>query len=345
MTSSPKTDQPKQTLVKQRIDQHIEEHFWKEHLLLQGSAGPEHTLAMVRKRPHHLKTRGAVLLVHGFGQNRYSWHLPSRSFVNYLAHAGYDVFNLDLRGHGRSQGKSPRSFQEYAHDLSIAVEAVCEIAREEKIFVVGHSLGGGATYAAAPQLTHRLRGIVSVAGVFSYGKGLPVIQGLAQLSRWVLPHFQHAPFDLQWIARPLQKGLPLLEPLIQSARLAPWAKGSFSQEVLREYLALSFDKTSVALLAEIFSWLKAGHFQGDKAAEERFFSVDLPLLVLAGSRDRLNHSDGVRPAFEGSKSKDKTFLELSPKTCGRHFGHVDLILGTHAPSHVWPVVRGWLDRR
>jgi len=43
------------------------------------------------------KTLGALLLIHGFAQNRHGWNLKGRSFVNYLAEAGYDVFYLDLR--------------------------------------------------------------------------------------------------------------------------------------------------------------------------------------------------------------------------------------------------------
>ena len=36
-------------------------------------------------------TRAPVLLVHGFGQNRYAWHLPARSFANHLASVGWHV--------------------------------------------------------------------------------------------------------------------------------------------------------------------------------------------------------------------------------------------------------------
>ena len=47
---------------------------------------------------HITKTRGALLLVHGFAQNRFAWHTKGRSLVNYLAESGYDVFYVDLRG-------------------------------------------------------------------------------------------------------------------------------------------------------------------------------------------------------------------------------------------------------
>ena len=57
-------------------------------------------LPMSRKRAcrHQSKTLGALLLIHGFAQNRFTWDLKGRSLVNYLAEAGYDVFYMDLRG-------------------------------------------------------------------------------------------------------------------------------------------------------------------------------------------------------------------------------------------------------
>ena len=73
----------------------------------------------MRKHREDLAQHSAVLLVHGFAQNRYSWHLSSRSLVNYLADAGIDVYNLELTGHGRSRefGTAPaNSFDEYVND-------------------------------------------------------------------------------------------------------------------------------------------------------------------------------------------------------------------------------------
>ena len=63
-----------------------------------------------------------ILLVHGFGQNRYAWHLPARSFANHLATAGFDVYNLDLRGHGRSRhfgAARCRGIEDYAASATI----------------------------------------------------------------------------------------------------------------------------------------------------------------------------------------------------------------------------------
>ena len=115
-------------VVEQSIDRRAGRtgRFVKEIVLVRG----EVPLSLVRKRSAApgRDIKATVLLVHGYGQNRYAWHLPSRSFVNHLADAGFDVFNLDLRGQGRSRkfsGKRPESLAEYIEeDLPRAFEEV-----------------------------------------------------------------------------------------------------------------------------------------------------------------------------------------------------------------------------
>src|SRR5258708_4260401 len=139
---------------------------------------------MVRKRLADGEgTRAPVLLVHGFGQNRYAWHLPARSFANYLACAGYDVFNLDLRGHGRSRhfgARSPHSVDEYvSEDLPIAIDEVLSHTGKRPLFLVGHSLGGLVSYAAAPRLQGAVAGVVSPGSPYHFTRGSFSLQAIS----------------------------------------------------------------------------------------------------------------------------------------------------------------------
>jgi len=86
--------------VEQSIDGDERGRFIKDVIASRDGA---HPIAMVRKRSASRKTQGAIVLVHGFGQNHYTWHISRRSLVNYLANDGWDVFNVDLRGKGRSR--------------------------------------------------------------------------------------------------------------------------------------------------------------------------------------------------------------------------------------------------
>ena len=66
--------------------------------------------------------------------------------------------------------------------------------------------------------------------------------------------------------------------------------------------------------------------------------MDFPLLVIAGANDDLAPPASVRPGFERSGSRDKTYQSLP-------LGHIDLLVGTDAPLMTWPLVRKWLGAR
>src|SRR5512146_1796400 len=115
-------------VVEQAVDVDERGQFVKELILARGNmpialvrkraVDREKAAATGRKAPDELaqKTVAPVLLIHGYGQNRYAFHLPSRSLVNHLARAGFDVFNVDLRGRGRSRhfgARRPRSIGEF----------------------------------------------------------------------------------------------------------------------------------------------------------------------------------------------------------------------------------------
>src|SRR5262245_26903572 len=86
-------------LVDQRVDGRRRATLSKDVVMTAGTP-----LGMVRKRRvGNEPTKGAVILIHGFAQNRYTWHTSHRSFSAYLADEGFDVFVAELRGHGRSR--------------------------------------------------------------------------------------------------------------------------------------------------------------------------------------------------------------------------------------------------
>jgi polyhydroxyalkanoate synthase len=191
-------------------------------------------LAMVRKRAADAaggvaETRAPVLLVHGFGQNRYAWHLPARSFANHLAAAGFDVFNLDLRGHGRSRHfGSVRSHgvEDYVReDLPAAVAEVQALSGKRPVWVVGHSLGGLVGYASAPQLDGAVAGIVSIGSPYHFTRGSLTLGALTYLFRGLaLAPVRNAPLPLATVAltirfmRRFAESPPLSAPPARVAR-------------------------------------------------------------------------------------------------------------------------------
>lgn len=315
--------------------------------------GPQ-PLAMVRKRLadgalDSGRTRGALLLTHGFGQNRYAWHLSNRSFVNYLAAQGYDVFNLDLRGHGRSRAFGSRPahcVDDYIReDLPAAMDEVRAQSGHDRVFAVGHSLGGLIACAVAARSPEAFAGIVTVGTPYRFGQGSASIAFLMRLA------------DLASSAGILRAG-PTRFPIravgafmqfyrfAWDARALPipiraWHPGSFEPAALREYLQRSFDSATVGTLVQMSRLAMRGEFvslDGRENYSAAIESMDVPLLVVAGAHDMLAPPASVRPLYDRSRARDRSYRVFP-------LGHADLLLGRHAPGTVWRTIDEWIGGR
>jgi len=330
--------------LEQTIDRHEKATFVKE-LIVTGGRIP---LAMVRKRlaKNGGGTRAPVLLIHGFGQNRYTWHLPARSVANHLACQGYDVFNLDLRGHGRSRhfgARAPRTVDDYIdEDLPIAVEEVLQHTGKRPTFLVGHSLGGLVSYAAAPSLAGAVAGIVSIGSPYHFCRGSFSLQAIAvffeALRRAGVPQVG-LPLPLYPIGAFMRTIRRVADSPFYPVPLRGWHAGALEPHVLEQHLRLAFDRAGVVELRNMFEWAAQKRFGGEtRDYVERFQALDLPLLVVAGSNDDLAPPASVRPAFEKSRARDKTYRCVP-------LGHIDLLVGRDAPLTTWPLVTSWMDKR
>jgi pimeloyl-ACP methyl ester carboxylesterase len=332
--------------VEQVVDGELRGTFLKEVVL---TPGPE-PLGMVRKRlAERDETRGSVLLVHGFGQNRYTWHASKRSFSCFLAAHGWDVFNLELRGHGRSRrfgSRRPSLLDEYIEeDLPAFAREAARLSGHERTFLVGHSMGGLISYAAAATgLRDVARGVVSIGSPYRFGLGsrtLTLFGSLLTTAAFTGIFDRNPAVPLRVLGRHLVRRRALWDSRAWPAPIRPWLPGSIEPDVLEEYLRRAFDWSNIAIVLDI---LRAGRDGKLTSRDGRtdygtaFEHLDRPLLVIAGTPDTLAPPESVRPAYELSRSSDKTFRAFP-------LGHIDLIVGKHAPLTVWPLIQTWLARR
>jgi pimeloyl-ACP methyl ester carboxylesterase len=314
-------------------------------------------LCMTRTRGVDATCRGAALLLHGFAQNRHAWDLPRRSFVVHLAERGFDVFNLELRGHGRSRryGTLPaRGFEEYVErDLPAAIARLVALGHE-RFFLVGHSLGGAVAYATAPAQAARVRGVVTFSGVFRWGGGTRAIAALSRL----LSRADAVQRRLGWKRGPsvrLDVAGHFLARRLRGGRSADlrialqgWVPGSIEDEVLEQWLSRSLDRASSSVLTMMGRWGATDRFCDSHGAdyEERWARCGLPVLVVAADRDRLAHPlRDVKPAYDVSTSADRQYQCFGVRNGDPPTGHVDLVVGRHAPKRVWPFVSDWMEAR
>jgi pimeloyl-ACP methyl ester carboxylesterase len=103
-----------------------------------------------------------VVLAHGFSKDtgQDDWN----AFAEYLAGLGYGILTFDFRGFCDRDGCSERPMQlaENWRDAAAAVEYM-RSRGSERIFLIGASMGGIATFRAADEAELDLAGIVSLA--------------------------------------------------------------------------------------------------------------------------------------------------------------------------------------
>lgn len=336
------------SLVRQVIDRERTADLAMEIRAAPLEAG---ALALVRKRPPVGPTRGSVLLIHGYAQNGFAWHLSRRSFSAYLAHAGYDVWTADLRGAGRSRAlgaPEPRHVEDFvAEDVPRALETIRATTGDERTFLVGHSLGAAIACAVAGRLPERVRGVVTLAGLYFFGRRNRFIRALgaaATTLRSVLP--VHLPDDFHVPTEQIGRLLALSRAawdsrLASYMPLRAWAPGSVEPEVIVESIRRSFEPATLGVTLGLAAMALGGTFCGRDGAcfLAPFEEKKVPLFVGCGSADALIAVADARGAYDRSRSDDRTLA------CFEGVGHIDIIMGREAPRVVWPAVLRWLDGR
>lgn len=336
-------------LSKERVAQRITpgriRWFSKEILRIEG---PE-PVAVVRKRRADGYTVAPVILVHGFGQNHYAWHLPERSLVNYLADAGFDVFNVDLRGHGRSAelgSERSRGVDDYIRgDLPAVLDHVLAVSGFPKAFLIGHSLGGICVAAAAARAPHSVAGVITMGpphalgrGHFVLGNALKIANGAVGWTGLFKESQLRLPVDL--IGRTVHAVRHAWDSELAPIPVRAWKPGSFAGDELKNYLR-SFDGASFGTVDELFKLAATGELCSRIDGQNYTRLVEdstLPLLAISGASDMLANPASVKPLFERSRAQDKSYVKVDA-------GHADLLVGRKAPEQVWPVLGEWLGRR
>ncbi len=360
------------TIVEQIVDRDERERFLKELVVVRASSDESSEgvpLAMIRKRLLTLtdgrladtrapdgsgegapdRTLAPVVLIHGYGQNRYAWHLPSRSLFNYLARSGYDVFNLELRGHGRSRhlgAHPPRNVADFVReDLPAAIEEVQRLSGGRPVYLVGHSLGGLISYAAAGMLKSKIAGVVTLGSPYQFTRGSWALSTLSTVMLALDRRVDLGQGGLE--LKPLSEAVRLMRGFIESPifplPIRGFAPKSLEPNVLGQHMALAMDMGSVAVLRTMFMSAaearRGGHCLGELTGfAQEFEELDVPLLVIAGTKDDLAPPASVEPAYLRSRSTDKTYRAF-PR------GHIDLLVGKASPQTVWPLIQSWLHTR
>ncbi len=295
-----------------------------------------------------------MILCPGYGCSGVFLDFDDRhSLARYLARRGMDAWVLDLRGRGESRPvarpenqRSHWTFDDLVrYDVPAAIETVRSRTGRSQVAWIGHSLGGLAVYAFVGTTPIGREAVAAVVTLAS-----PV---LFPASAWRL--FRRLGITL--LSLPLPGTVPQREVvsfLWKAFELTGLIRVGMNPSNLDPHLAgralrRSLHNVSLAKLRQLATWSSEQVFcSADRAVDYRegLRRFEVPILVAAGSDDHLAGLENVHLAMEEIASTDKTFVEFGEAQGHRaNYGHVDLILGRHAPEEVFSRIATWLEQR
>jgi alpha-beta hydrolase superfamily lysophospholipase len=83
-------------------------------------------------------SKGLIFYLHGNGGSLMSWGEVASTYTN----LGFDIFMLDYRGYGKSEG-TINNEEQLSKDVQIVYDELKKSYAEDKIIVLGYSLGTG----------------------------------------------------------------------------------------------------------------------------------------------------------------------------------------------------------
>ncbi len=290
-----------------------------------------------------------VMLCHGLGANRFNVDAPGRySLARYLYHRGNDVWVVELRGAGRSRrARGLRrttwdwNFDDHVHhDVPAALRAIREWTGSDDVHWVGHSMGGMVGYAfltVADQ--HHLRSLVAIASPAFSGMRSRYLDA-ALLMRGSLHVLKRLPYRTgSRLALPAVLAWARTSDLLANPdNMDPW--------LLTRLLWLAIDDVPTSLLAQFLDWYVTHDFRGWYGTHSYkcgLRDIRVPVHIIAGAADRLTPPHDLRYVYDHLASVDKKFTLVGRETgFSADYGHIDLVLGKHAPEEVFPLVADWI---
>ncbi|MCL4467898.1 MAG: lysophospholipase [Deltaproteobacteria bacterium] len=218
------------------------------------------------------KPKASVFIVHGLGEHlgRYD------NVTNTLKE--YNLFLLDLRGHGKSGGKRGHvmRFDEYLDDIDSLRNEVKGLIKG-KTFILGHSMGGLIVLRYAIYRPEGISGVVASGPLLGVNVKVPKIKDV--IGRLVAN----------------------LAPGLSMSNEIDTGKLSHDKAVVDAYNndPLVHAKVSARWYVEMVKAMEDTH--------ENAGRLSMPCLILHGSADALTNPRSSREFFEKAGSKDKTY--------------------------------------
>jgi len=268
--------------------------------------------------------KGACLAGHAMAVNgRTLDHPRHRGLASELASSGFEVYVMDLRGHGRSvnKGRADWSFDDLVvFDLPAVMSAIRQRHPELPIVGLGHSLGGNALCAY-------------LGTVAEHGPEVPTLSALVTVATTIwLPRF-----ETRRLRRLVQR--VLCEVVAATAR---W-KGVFPVCRLR----LGSNDIPPRFAQDLLRWVRSGVWSSRGGVDygRQLQGANVPVLALFAGGDRLFCPPAAGMAFHHQLPVADLKVEtVGPSMVGFRPGHMDLVLDERCRV-MWKFAGDWLLER
>jgi poly(3-hydroxyalkanoate) synthetase len=307
-------------------------------------------LPVVHYRPVGSPRPLPLVLCHGISGNARHMDLDSEhSLARWFAARGYDAWSVSLRGTWDSrlppgahdEPKEETTLDVYAtEDLPAVFDYVRQRTGAPQVDYIGHSMGGLVLYA---YLAHG-GGAVHAAVALGSPARLRFGGGLEQFARdhgaGVLGRVSSVPNDaLAPLYIPVEGVQTPLDLLVMTP-------DNVSPETWRRFVVTGTAPMAGGVLRQFLKCIQDDRFEsadGSIDYLERLHQVHVPILFVAGKRDRIALADGVKAAYT-ALGGDKRFLVAGEENGFEHdYGHIDMLAGERAPQELWPSLQAWLE--
>ncbi len=317
--------------------------------LLRAATADGWSLAVWHRPAARRRFATPVVLCHGFGNNAafFDFQRPW-SLAAFLSDAGFACYSVELRGAGASEppdeGPWDATVDDHVrHDAPAVVDLVCRHAGARSVLWVGHSLGGLVGLASAgTTLAGRVAALCTIGSPVFFGlfKRADLLIRVAEL---LSPAGR---FPMHWFA---EFGAPLAGHVDVELAHASANLRNIAPRAQRLLLANAFAPMWRGVLGQLLDWVEHDAFRsrdGQVDYRAAAAALELPVLVVGGSRDHLANEQVQRRYFELLRTRDKE-LALFGKAHGHaeEYGHGDLVIGKACEHEVYPVLLRWLAAR
>ena len=270
--------------------------------------------------------------------------VPGRSLVEYLVGRGLDVYLIDW-GTPAADDRSTTFDQYVTGYLRRAVQRVRSIARQERVSLIGYSMGGTLTAIFAALYGRYVANLVQIAAPIDFHD-----DGI--LSQWTRK--EHFNVDLvvdtlgAMPAALMQASFRMIKPTYQIAQQIALADQFGDLEAVQDFLAMQFwIDDNIPFLGEAYRTYIKECYQENHLAQGRMVvggkrvdlrQIEAPLLTVVATKDCICPPQSSKVLNELVASEDKQIAELPG-------GHTGIVAGAAAQEQLWPQLADWLLAR